>query len=52
MTSRQDNTMHKRQDDMTSRQDDMTNSIMESRPIETFASKFKFFCQSDLSYYL
>ena len=38
MTSRQDNTMHKRQDDMTSRQDDMTNSIMESRPIETFAS--------------
>ena len=38
MTSRQDNTMHKRQDDMTSRQDDMTNSITESRPIETFAS--------------
>ena len=46
MTSRQDNTMHKRQDDMTSRQDDMTNSIMESRPIETFASKCKFVCQS------
>ena len=37
---------------MTSRQDDMTNSIIESRPIETFASKFKFFCQSNLSYYL
>ena len=35
MTSRQDNTMHKRQDDTTSRQDDMTSSIMESRPIET-----------------
>ena len=52
MTSRQDNTMHKRQDDMTSRQDDMTNSIMESRPIETFASKFNFFCQSNVSYYL
>ena len=31
---------------MTSRQDDMTNSIMESRPIETFAGKCKFFCQS------
>ena len=46
MTSRQDNTMHKRQDHMTSRQDDMTNSIMESRPIETFASKCKFVCQS------
>ena len=37
---------------MTSRQDDMTNSIMESRPIEKFASKFNFFCQSNVSYYL
>ena len=45
MTSRQDNTA-KRRDDMMSRQDDMTNSIMESRPIETFASKCKFVCQS------
>ena len=35
MTSRQDNTMHKQQDDMMSRQDDMTNSITESWPIET-----------------
>ena len=54
MTSRQDNTMHKRQDDMTSRQDDMTNSITESRPIETFASysKCKFVCQSNFFYYL
>ena len=52
MTSRQDNTMHKRQDDMMSRQDDMTNGITESRPKETFASKCKFVCQSNVSYYL
>ena len=31
---------------MMSRQADMTNSIMESRPIETFAGKCKFVCQS------
>ena len=34
---------------MMSRQDDMTNSIMESRPIETFAGKCKFVCQSNVS---